>query len=84
MYVITLGPDVLVELSVDTDIGGAHALGGDLLDLGQTPLSALLELHLVHELVHVDSAVLSAGLELLRCLGHFWSFLCLKKTLRLY
>ena len=49
-----LGPEVLVEPGVDTDVLGAHLLLGKLLDLLDGPGSAVLEADAVEPLVQVD------------------------------
>jgi hypothetical protein len=52
-----VGPDELVELGVDSHIGGSHELGHQFSDFRQSTGSFLLELNAVGQLVQVDSRI---------------------------
>lgn len=53
----TLGPEVLVESGVDSDIGGAHLLLGELLHFLDGAGSAVLEPDPVEALVQIDGVL---------------------------
>ena len=73
-----LGPDRLVELGVEADVGGAHGLLGEL-DYGLDGMGGpLLERTAVHALVQVDGVfagddVLEGRARLARLLCGRWS-----------
>uniref|UniRef100_A0A1L8E6B4 Uncharacterized protein n=1 Tax=Haematobia irritans TaxID=7368 RepID=A0A1L8E6B4_HAEIR len=74
----TLGPDVLVQAGIDSNIIGAHFLFGEFADFLNGTRSTLLEANVVHTLGQVNSALagdyfIDGGFVALLtfCFGHF-------------